>query len=84
VEWTGGLVHAVLLFAVLTRGGLLAFATSLYFLYCLQEAPLTVDPSAWVFAQVVPFALVLNGLAAYSFRTSFGGQPLLGRALLED
>jgi serine/threonine-protein kinase len=84
VEWTGGLVHAVLLFAVLTRGGLLAFVTSLYFLYCLQEAPLTVDPSAWVFAQVVPFALVLSTLALYGFRTSVGGQPLFGRALLED
>jgi predicted Ser/Thr protein kinase len=84
IEWTGGLVHAVLLFVVLTRGGLLAFATSLYFLYCLQEAPLSVDPSAWVFAQVIPFVLVLGGLAVYGFHTSLGGQALLGRALLED
>ena len=45
---------------------------------------MTVDPSAGVFAQVVPFALVPNGLAVYGFHTSLGGKPPFGQALLED
>ena len=67
--WIGGLVRTVLMFLVLTRGGLLALVVTVYFWFILLEAPL---------------AVVLLGLTAYAFFTSLGGTPLLGRSLLEE
>jgi serine/threonine-protein kinase len=83
-EWTGSLIRAVLLFFVLTRGGFLAFAVSLYFLFTLLETPLVIDPSSWLVPLALPFALVLNGLALYGFHTSLGGKAAFGRLLAED
>jgi hypothetical protein len=83
-EWVASLLRAVLLFFVLTRGGFLAFAVSLYFLFNLLETPLVIDPASWVASRALPFALVLNGLALYGFHTALGGKPPFGRILAED
>jgi len=83
-ELGGGLVRALVLFVVLTRGGLLALAVSLYFLFNILESPFTLDPTLWYATRVLPVALVLVGLAAYGFRTSLAGKPAFGRVLLED
>jgi serine/threonine-protein kinase len=82
--WIGGLVRTVLMFLVLTRGGLLALVVTVYFWFILLEAPLTSDASAWFATRLIPLAVVLLGLTAYGFYTSLGGKPLLGRALLEE
>ena len=82
--WIGGLVRTVLMFLVLTRGGLLALVVTVYFWFILLEAPLTLDTSAWFATRLIPLAVVLLGLTAYAFYTSLGGTPLLGRSLLEE
>jgi serine/threonine-protein kinase len=82
--WIGGLVRTVLMFLVLTRGGLLALVVTIYFWFILLEAPLTSDPSAWFATRLIPLAVVLLGLTAYGFYTSLGGKPVLGHALLEE
>jgi len=83
-EWVGGLFRAIVLYQVLTRGGLLALAVSLFFMFSILEVPLTLDLSAWFATRAVPVVLVLVGVAIYGFHTSLGGKPLFGRALLED
>jgi serine/threonine-protein kinase len=82
--WIGGLVRTVLMFLVLTRGGLLALVVTVYFWFILLEAPLTLDTSAWFATRLILLAVVLLGLTVYAFYTSLGGKPLLGRSLLEE
>lgn len=79
---------AVLLVALrlflLLRLGLLADVVSFLPILFLIAYPLTMDFSHWL-AGASSFALLLCvGLAFYGFRTALAGQPLLGRAALED
>jgi len=83
-ELGGGLLRAAILFLVLTRGGVLALAVSLYVMFNVFESPFTLDLSAWYATRALPVALALVALAAYGFHTSLGGRPAFGRALLED
>ena len=83
-ELAGGLVRAALLFIVLTRGGVLALAVSLYFMFNILESPFTLDFAAWYQVRALPLVVVLAGLALYGFHTSLAGRPLFGRSLLED
>jgi hypothetical protein len=80
----GGVGRALVLFVVLTRGGLLALAVSLYFMFNIFEAPLTLDPTAWFATRTVPVGLVFVALVAWGFHTSLAGKPAFGRGLLED
>jgi serine/threonine-protein kinase len=84
VEWASGLLRALLLLVVLSRGGLLALATSLFVLFGLLEAPLTLDLSSWYAPRALPVVLVIAAIAAYGFHTSLAGKPPFGRSLLED
>ena len=79
---------AVLLVALrlflLLRFGLLADVVSLLPVLFLIAYPLTMDFSGWL-AGASSFALLLClGLAFYGFRTALAGQPVFGRAALED
>ena len=84
LELAGGLARALVLYLVLTRGGLLALTVTLYVFFNVLESPLTLDFSAWYATRALPVALVLVGLAAWGFRTSLAGRPPFGRTLLED
>ena len=73
---------ACMLCFIAFRFGLLAYAlmqmTFIVMFYGIATAP------AWLLLNsAIPFA-ILAALALWAFRTSLGGQPLLGRALLEE
>ncbi|MGH9863387.1 MAG: serine/threonine-protein kinase [Candidatus Acidiferrales bacterium] len=71
-------------FFLLLRCGLLADVISFLPLLFLIAYPLTMDFSSWL-AGASSFALLLClGLAFYGFRTALAGQPVFGRAALED
>ncbi len=82
--WIGGFVRALLMLAVLLRGGLLALVTALYVMFGLMEVPATLNVTSWYAAYSFPVAAVVVALAAYGFHTSLAGKPLFGRALLDD
>jgi serine/threonine-protein kinase len=84
VEWATGLARALVMLFALWRGGLLGLTVTLFCLFNLVEAPLTLDLSAWYAARALPVVAVLAGLAFYGFRTSLAGKPLFGHSLLED
>jgi len=68
---------------VLTRGGLLGFATMLLVTFVGAGVPLTFDASLWWAPRGWVILGVLTALGIYGFRTSLGGKPLFGRDWLE-
>jgi hypothetical protein len=76
-------LRAVAYFVALTHGGLLRLVVTLYCLFNLVEAPLTLDLSAWYLSRSLLPMLAIAALAVYGFRTSLAGKPAFGR-LLED
>jgi hypothetical protein len=82
--WSAGLLRAVLFLLVLSRGGLLALATTLFVLFVTVEVPLTLDFSAWYGTRALPVVLAVLGLAVYGFFTSLAGKPVFGRLLADD
>jgi hypothetical protein len=80
---TAAVVYGALLF-VLLRFGLLAFAANHFFSILLTSFPITTQVSAWYSGIGLVGLVLLLGLAGYGFYTSLGGQPLFGRASLED
>jgi hypothetical protein len=83
-EWATGLARALVMLFVLRRGGLLGLTVTLFCMFNLVEAPLTLDLSAWYASRSLPVVAVLVGLALYGFHTSLAGKPFFGRSLLED
>ena len=57
IEWIDGGVRAIVLLAVLTRCGLLAFATALFFMFMTFEAIFTLDLSVWYAPRGLPVLL---------------------------
>jgi len=84
IEWVDGAVRAVVLLALLTRCGLLAFATALFVMFTTFEAIFTLDLSAWYAPRGLPVLLVFAALVVHGFRTSLAGKPAFGKALLDD
>ena len=82
-----GLILVLLAFGVATflifRFGLLAFLAYLLFMNLLNMFPITTDPVWYRGIGLTGLALLL-AFALYAFYTSLGGQPLFGRAWLED
>jgi hypothetical protein len=62
----------------------LSLSVSLFVMFALLEAPLTLDPSAWFATRALPVVALFAALAVYGFRTSLAGKPIFGRPLLED
>jgi hypothetical protein len=50
----------------------------------LSVFPITTQFSAWYSGAGFTGLALLLGIAAYAFHTSLGGQPLFGRASLEN
>jgi hypothetical protein len=69
---------------VLFRFGLLAFIASALFYSLLLAFPITAQFSAWYSKIGLTGLALLLAMALYAFHTSLGGQPLFGRAALED
>jgi serine/threonine-protein kinase len=69
---------------LLMRFGLVAFALDCFVLRMLHLHPITLDASAWYAPYGYAALAMLAVIVLYAFRTSFGSQPLFGRAALED
>jgi hypothetical protein len=82
--WIFGVLRALAMLAVLTRGGLLMLAATLFTMFAAFEVPVTLDLGAWYASRAWPVLLAIVGLAAYGFHVSLAGKPLFGRSLLED
>ena len=81
--WTSSALRAALYFVALWRGGLLRLVVTLFVLFSLVEAPLTLDLSAWYLSRSLAPLLVIMALAVYGFRTSLAGKPVFGRLIEE-
>ena len=69
---------------LLLRFGLLALAAGYLFNQLLNSFPITMELSAWYSGIGLAGLALLISMALYAFHTSLGGQPLFGRASLED
>ena len=69
---------------LVTRFGLLALAATGAFASLFYQFPITPQLSAWYFGIGLAGVVLMLALAGYAFHTSLGGQPLFGRASLED
>jgi hypothetical protein len=69
---------------LLLRFGLLALAAGYLFNQLLNSFPITMKLSAWYSGIGLAGLALLLAFALYAFHSSLGGQPLFGRASLED
>jgi hypothetical protein len=51
--------------------------------FFLQYGVLTLDPSQWFFPTSTALLLIVSALAIYGFYASRGGEPLLGKRILD-
>ena len=68
---------------VMLRFGLLATMTFFAVNFFLQYGVLTLDPSRWFFPASIALLLIVSTLAVYGFYASRGGEPLLGKRILD-
>jgi hypothetical protein len=80
--WNG--LHIGVAIFALVRFGLLAMTGYLFFTELLALVPLTADLSAWYAYQGVLLALVMIGLAVYSYFTATRGQRLFREGFFGD
>lgn len=84
--WIGlvfGAIFAALLIGVVTRFGLLAVTTTLFFISFLGNSPMTTDFGAW-YAPSTIFALVVTlVLVAYGFYIALAGQRVFKGELVQ-
>jgi hypothetical protein len=66
------------------RLGFLAMATELIVCYMLLYPPISPQISAWYSWMGLTVLALLLAFVLYAFHTSLGGQPMFGRASLED
>ena len=68
---------------VMLRFGLLATMTFFAVNFFLQYGVLTLDPSLLFFPTSIALLLIVSALAIYGFYASRGGEPLLGKRILD-
>ena len=68
---------------VMLRFGLLTTMTFFAVNFFLQYGVLTLDPSRWFFSTSTALLLIVAALAFYGFYASRGGEPLLGKRILD-
>jgi eukaryotic-like serine/threonine-protein kinase len=84
--WLGVLTSLMTLSAivyVMLRFGLLTTMTFFAVNFLLNSAVLTLDPSRWFFPASTTLLLIVSALAFYGFYASRGGEPLLGKRILD-
>ena len=79
-----GLLMSAAVVFLLTRFGLLAFATAIFVDLILTAAPITLDASSWYFGRSFVVLLALLAIAAYGFYISLGDKPLFSAPVLEE
>jgi serine/threonine-protein kinase len=84
LELITGAVFAAVIVGTLFRLGLLGLASACYVSQVLNFAPLTLDFSAWYAQRSLLALLAVGALSVWAFRTSLGGKPLFGSALIDD
>jgi len=77
------LIFVSVLVMSVQRLGLLALMIVFLVSNIMQNAVLTLDTSRWFFADSALLALIPAAMAFYGFYASRGGEPLLGRRLLD-
>jgi hypothetical protein len=80
---TGLIVNGLAVF-MLIRCGLLALVAAFVFGEFLEFFPLTTQGSSWYAGISLAGILLMATMASYGFYTSLGGQPVFGRAVLEE
>jgi hypothetical protein len=65
------------------RLGLLATVVMFFVQFGLSSAVLTSNSAAWFFSTSTTLLLIMVALAVYGFYASRGGEPLLGRRILD-
>jgi hypothetical protein len=84
--WFGTLVALIIVstmvFAIF-RFGLLTTIVMFFVNFALGSAVLTLDASKWFFSTSLTLLLMVAAPAVYGFYASRGGEPLLGRRILE-
>lgn len=68
---------------VIFRFGLLATITLFFVNFVLGSAVVTLDAGKWFSPASAALLMLLTALAVYGFYSSRGGEPLLGRQILE-
>jgi hypothetical protein len=84
--WLGlltALVSIALILVLVLRFGLLATTTFFFFNFMIAPAALTLDTSRWFFATSLWILAIGAALAIYGFYAARGGEPLLGRKMLD-
>ena len=84
--WLGVIISLAiiaLIVLVIFRFGLLATVTFFLVNFVLSNAVMTLDTSKWFFPMSATLMLLVVALAGYGFYASRGGEPLLGRSILE-
>jgi serine/threonine-protein kinase len=76
------IVIAAMVF-VAFRFGLLATVVMFFVQFGLSSAVLTWNSAAWFFSTSVTLLLIMAALSVYGFYASRGGEPLLGRRILD-
>lgn len=84
--WLGVLTSLLILSTivyVMLRFGLLTTMTFFAVNFLLQVGVFTLDPSRWFFPTSTTLLLIVAALAVYGFYASRGGEPLLGKRILD-
>jgi hypothetical protein len=84
--WLGlvfGLAGVSTLVFVLLRFGLLTVTVLFVTSFLIASSVITLDTSKWFFPTSTTLLLIVAGLAVYGFYASRGGEPLLGRRILD-
>ena len=84
--WLGILTSLLILGSivyVMLRFGLLTTMTFFAVNFLLQIGVITLDPSLWFFPASTALLLIVSALAVYGFYASRGGEPLLGKRILD-
>jgi hypothetical protein len=84
--WLGlvlGLSTVSVIVFVMLRFGLLATLTFFFANFVLSASTITLDLSKWFFPRSMAMLLLVAALAFYGFYASRGGEPLLGRRILD-
>jgi serine/threonine protein kinase len=84
--WVGLTLYVILVAAIVFvafRLGLLATVVMFFVQFGLSSAVLTSNSAAWFFSTSVTLLFIMTALAVYGFYASRGGEPLLGRRILD-
>jgi hypothetical protein len=84
LEFVLGLVMPTLLVVVLTRYGVLALVSTVFFIHFSVFYPVTTNLTAWYATSFILETLLLLAVALYGFRTSLAGQKVVRAGFFDD